>query len=255
MQGQTRRHHKTNSRRSSVLPKTRTCNNRGNNNARRRPTIALNQESESSSDYDEYTSSSEEEVGGSRKRRRGWWRGLSRRIFSRVSSFLNASISNKILVIAVGLFLLIQVTIALADLVEYVVDHPSRSASQIPKRDRMRAHNRSNGDDSTKNGFWSTMKLKITESAPKITRRTEELEDHCEPTNWQTVHFPTCNSVHEIDLLPLTQFGTANFLGNGLWRSVWGLGMYFDANRNKKFDAVIKFMRKEHDVTDRNFDR
>ena len=80
----------------------------------------------------------------------------------------------------------------------------------------------------------------------------EALLPGCIPSDWHTLSFPTCNSIHEIDLRD-SIFGNATsgstFVGKGLWRVV------FNVTDNGGSHGVLKMMKGEHDVDARNFDR
>jgi serine/threonine protein kinase len=78
--------------------------------------------------------------------------------------------------------------------------------------------------------------------------RADEFEtDECKAQyDWQKVSYPTCNSLHEIDLLQIRDdpFHRTRLLGNGYWRDVWLIR-----------DVVLKTIRYTHDFEDRNYDR
>jgi serine/threonine protein kinase len=125
----------------------------------------------------------------------------------------------------------------------------------------------------------------------KLNEGRERLHEDCEYANWQTLNFPSCNNIHEIDLridfqmrkygtkLPnmgtLTDFsGTENleeeelehrnsviaqhlegYVSSGMWRNVWRIRAdKQDVSSRAKF-AVLKLMKMEHDVDERNVDR
>lgn len=79
-------------------------------------------------------------------------------------------------------------------------------------------------------------------------KNAEELAHGCVYTDWQTRNYPACNSMHEF-YLPET-LTNDTFLDHGLWRSVYSvMGM------DEKPVAVMKTIRREHDVNARNLDR
>jgi len=71
--------------------------------------------------------------------------------------------------------------------------------------------------------------------------------------DWQTMSYPTCNSLHELDFNDLRPFPKSfvrvNLVGNGYWRDVWAVKDVF----NKLY--ALKTMRIRHDWVDRNYDR
>jgi hypothetical protein len=78
--------------------------------------------------------------------------------------------------------------------------------------------------------------------------RADEFEtDECKAQHeWQKVSYPTCNSLHEIDLLEIRDDPSkrTRMLGNSYWRDVWLV-----------HNVVLKTMRYTHDFEDRNYDR
>jgi mitogen-activated protein kinase kinase kinase 7 len=98
----------------------------------------------------------------------------------------------------------------------------------------------------------------------------EALPNQCVRSEWQTLSFPNCNNIHEIDLreaLGLSRRerenkGSTNiqagYIGSGLWRNVWKVypnGPMTQADGMVSKPAVLKTMIKEHDVDERNLDR
>lgn len=84
----------------------------------------------------------------------------------------------------------------------------------------------------------------------------EDLKPGCVRPEWQEFNFPTCNDVHEIDLASIVERQgqrvadvPLGYLSSGLWRSVWAV----DPRLGEP--VVIKMMKQQHDVTDRNLDR
>lgn len=104
--------------------------------------------------------------------------------------------------------------------------------------------------------------------------QVENIPPGCEYSEWQTQSFFTCNILHEYDLktaLGMKRFGprlpdlnaenhgfiptiydgeSAHYVGSGLWRNVWKV-----SNQIKDVPAVLKMMKMEHDIDQRNFDR
>lgn len=76
--------------------------------------------------------------------------------------------------------------------------------------------------------------------------KADEFEtDECKAQyEWQTLSYPTCNSLHEIDLLNTRDDPSTYMLGNGYWRDVWLIR-----------DVVLKTIRYQHDFEERNYDR
>lgn len=79
-------------------------------------------------------------------------------------------------------------------------------------------------------------------------------DDDCKAQyDWMKTSFPTCNMVHEHDLLNLLineskrKKPTLELLGSGYWRDTWSLQDYIT--------VVLKTIRYEHDINERNYDR
>eukprot|EP00594_Rhizosolenia_setigera_P011615 CAMPEP_0178958884 /NCGR_PEP_ID=MMETSP0789-20121207/11922_1 /TAXON_ID=3005 /ORGANISM="Rhizosolenia setigera, Strain CCMP 1694" /LENGTH=658 /DNA_ID=CAMNT_0020641703 /DNA_START=106 /DNA_END=2085 /DNA_ORIENTATION=- len=125
-----------------------------------------------------------------------------------------------------------------------------------------------------KNSWWNTGRLK----GPKKKKSVEDLSPNCSYQKWQTVSYPTCNSMHEIDLgtaLGMEKFGTklpgdllgensipvdvlegedsTHYVGSGLWRNVWRVSDSFGAL--ERFSSVLKMMKIDVEVDERNIDR
>lgn len=72
--------------------------------------------------------------------------------------------------------------------------------------------------------------------------------------DWMLMSFPTCNSVHEMDLTDLQatskQSMRVAILGSGFWRDVWKIkhGIINE-------QVVLKSLRYKHEWEDRNYDR
>ena len=110
---------------------------------------------------------------------------------------------------------------------------------------------------------------------------SDRLPKGCISYSWQTFSFPNCNDIHEIDLgvalhmskrgrvIPANlggeeQFRTSKgkedsnkakarqmgYLGSGLWRQVWKVNPRISGE-----DTVLKIMKSEHSIDQRNFDR
>ena len=84
----------------------------------------------------------------------------------------------------------------------------------------------------------------------KKVKSVESTPSHCKETRWQIEHYPTCQIIHETDLKK-TLSNIDNFIGNGYWRSVWGIGNTEEGKR----EAVIKIMQTKHEFSFRNFER
>lgn len=85
----------------------------------------------------------------------------------------------------------------------------------------------------------------------KYGRRDEwESEDCKAQYEWQTQSFPTCNTLHETNLLhSIRADPTQRIVGNGYWRDVWLLV------RGDAEPLVFKTLRYRHAFEDRNGDR
>jgi serine/threonine protein kinase len=105
-----------------------------------------------------------------------------------------------------------------------------------------------------KEGFFSLF------GQSKRRKDMEELPQGCVLSDWQKLSFPTCNSIHEIDLrseLGIHRKGethnsqTRRYIGSGLWRDVWRI----PSHEGSEDYVVLKLMKGEHDVDSRNLDR
>lgn len=85
--------------------------------------------------------------------------------------------------------------------------------------------------------------LSLKVEGPFITKDCIQLYD------WQLDHFPTCNRLHEIDVLEIRS-GSTVFLANGHFRDVWSYNEYDGVNK-----LVFKTLRYRHDFTKRNHER
>jgi hypothetical protein len=109
----------------------------------------------------------------------------------------------------------------------------------------------------------------------------EDLKPGCEFRDWQKLSFPNCNELHEIDLrdaLHLHKYSSnvvavgekrdkraaleakrVGYVGSGLWRTVWKVDPRdeLDNDMTGEFQApaVLKMMKGEHEVDERNMDR
>jgi serine/threonine protein kinase len=109
----------------------------------------------------------------------------------------------------------------------------------------------------------------------------EDLPPGCEYTKWQKQSFPNCNELHAINLRdafhlhkysPNVAIGEhvkpdnnaqeeakrVGYVGSGLWRHVWKVDPHdelMDDSGVLRAPAVLKMMKGEHDVNDRNMDR
>ena len=78
----------------------------------------------------------------------------------------------------------------------------------------------------------------------------EVLPEGCKHTSWQTMAFPACNDVHEIDLRDSLVTNTGRYVGSGFWRTVWKI-----RPGDSESPIVLKAMKGEHDFDNRNYDR
>jgi serine/threonine protein kinase len=80
-----------------------------------------------------------------------------------------------------------------------------------------------------------------------------EVGDCLAQYEWQTVSFPTCNTLHEFDLTDLCTSShddmRVKIVGNGYWRDVWVI------KDNSDTSYALKTLRFQHDWADRNYDR
>jgi len=111
-------------------------------------------------------------------------------------------------------------------------------------------------------GFWGNAAEQLERLMPnsrpqaRKSRKAETLPNECQPTEWQTLSFPTCNEIHELDLreeLGLRRSGddraTFGYVGSGLWRNVWKV------HGRGNTTLALKMMKGEHDVDNRNMER
>ena len=86
----------------------------------------------------------------------------------------------------------------------------------------------------------------------KVVDNKETMPPGCIPSDWHKFSFPTCNSLHEIDLgeeLWGNSSAKSRYVGSGLWRDVFKVTDTFGTS------GVLKVMKGEHDLDSRNFDR
>jgi Protein tyrosine and serine/threonine kinase len=93
----------------------------------------------------------------------------------------------------------------------------------------------------------------------------EELPPECIRPPWHLNSFPTCNDVYEVDLPSIVRQSRyalydgssenrtmpLGYVAKGLWRSVWSV----NPRAVMTEPIVLKTMQKEHELTDRNYDR
>lgn len=114
---------------------------------------------------------------------------------------------------------------------------------------------------------------------------TDELPRGCKYTAWQRHVFPTCNHIHELDLLQalhlhkgskklpdmgrgdthgrratpeeLEEAAKVGYVGSGFWRTVWKVYPRGPVGFDYKLfpPTVLKMMKGEHDFDHRNYDR
>lgn len=116
-------------------------------------------------------------------------------------------------------------------------------------------------------GFFSFLGYK----KKKLNANVEAIPPGCDYLDWQKTSFPNCNELHEIDLVDALRVpkrrskksqrmerdaeekNNVGYVDSGLWRTVWKV----DPRGEKKdqVPAVLKMMKGEHDVDQRNMDR
>jgi Protein tyrosine and serine/threonine kinase len=111
--------------------------------------------------------------------------------------------------------------------------YPSKRLIVIPRKQQSRFKSIRDDSDEYKNGKADDF----------------ESEDCRSQYDWQKSSFPTCNTIHEMDLLnvregSLSRSRTTRILGNGYWRDVW-----------LWYGVVLKTLRYQHHFEERNFDR
>jgi Protein kinase domain len=93
----------------------------------------------------------------------------------------------------------------------------------------------------------------------------EELPPECIRPPWHLYSYPTCNDIYEVDLPSIVRQSRyalydgssenrtmpLGYVAKGLWRSVWSV----NPRAFMTEPIVLKTMQKEHDLTDRNYDR
>lgn len=117
-------------------------------------------------------------------------------------------------------------------------------------------------------GVWEMLGFRTAKQKRKtipleFRQSSEALPPSCYRPEWQDLSFPNCNEMHEVDLgatllrsVPRTSDPvvptTTGYVASGLWRSVWAV----DPRGASDDDVVVlKMMRREHEVNQRNFDR
>ena len=94
------------------------------------------------------------------------------------------------------------------------------------------------------------MPLKEVTSRDFRHRQSDKWEtEECKPmASWQTMQYPSCNSVHEVPNSDISHPTEVTMLGNGYWRDVWKYARHDTT-------VVLKTMRYMHDYVERNYDR
>ena len=153
---------------------------------------------------------------------------------------------------------------------------PELPSSRMTTREQARLRNRQRAEAPAKQAqrdeimnmirnpvaaFEKILDPRIAE-ARKMKPSVEALKPGCERAPWQDFSFPTCNDIHEIDLAAFlskvakrkdrrSRNGVPlGYLSDGLWRTVWSV-----LPRDADQPVVIKMMKGEHDVDERNLDR
>jgi serine/threonine protein kinase len=114
-------------------------------------------------------------------------------------------------------------------------------------------------------------KLHAEKAHGQFTKTKREFPKACHSEPWQTMSHPNCNDIHEIDLgelLPTLFNRTINpplgksgreqpkYIDSGLWRDVFRMQPRLNsAGSSVNERVVLKIMKEEHDVDDRNLDR
>lgn len=120
------------------------------------------------------------------------------------------------------------------------------SSRPLPIRDRVRARVNQRKQWSANTSIfdrfkeWRASFSSREKTNRKKTHDSEALLPGCEPLDWHSLHYPTCNIVHEQRL--------GEYLASGLWRSVW-------LPQHHEETSVLKVMQREHKVDHRNWDR
>ena len=153
---------------------------------------------------------------------------------------------------------------------------PPHGSSSFPRVYRFHTHNASSVVDAVRSTFYHRVSGPKTSITPMISKQGQEwLEDSFEYLNrqsdefetstckamfpWQLQSFPTCNSIHEIDMVHGSLRGHDRrpydprlwLLTAGFWRDVWRL----DHSTWQDERVVLKTLRYMHSVTQRNLDR
>jgi serine/threonine protein kinase len=71
--------------------------------------------------------------------------------------------------------------------------------------------------------------------------------------DWQLASFPTCNTLHEMDLLQEIRLPQGHVVAHGFWRDVWVV--QDAAVPNTTHPIVLKTIRYQHEFEERNYDR
>lgn len=101
---------------------------------------------------------------------------------------------------------------------------------------------------------WNQLKRSRPKFSPyyEIEENLEDVEQICRRANWKHLYSPTCNNLHEVDLmndypsghvrLKDTQELDAFYISHGYYRDVWVLD-----NKDEAQKAVLKVTRWKHD--------
>eukprot|EP00571_Detonula_confervacea_P007931 CAMPEP_0172313680 /NCGR_PEP_ID=MMETSP1058-20130122/20754_1 /TAXON_ID=83371 /ORGANISM="Detonula confervacea, Strain CCMP 353" /LENGTH=533 /DNA_ID=CAMNT_0013027377 /DNA_START=226 /DNA_END=1827 /DNA_ORIENTATION=- len=83
----------------------------------------------------------------------------------------------------------------------------------------------------------------------------EECEATPENAKWMLHSSPTCNFLHEFDILSSLNKDKTKILGSGYWRDVWPALDSEPSSQLRQKKVALKTIRYEHDYTERNYHR
>ena len=189
---------------------------------------------------------------------------FSATVLNRVIKICNRC-STGILCCSIGLWLLVFF---------YSNSHRPMHRSDLPIRSRVRGRRPALKRTGWMSQFWDRMDAHLFgPSAPvrvnpdvNQNKDREELPPECIRASWHLYNYPTCNDIYEVDLPDIVRQSRyaqykgrpANnhtmplgYVAKGLWRSVWSV----NPRSVMTEPIVLKTMQKEHELTNRNYDR
>lgn len=152
---------------------------------------------------------------------------------------------------------------------------PMHHRIDLPIRQRIRRHRPLPKRNGWMGQFWDRLDTYLFGSSVSAQilvkpdanqhKDREALPPECIRPPWHLYSYPTCNDIYEVDLPSIVRQSRyalldgssenrtmpLGYVAKGLWRSVWSV----NPRAVMTEPIVLKTMQKEHELTDRNYDR